>query len=164
MSVRKRTWKTRKNETKGAWIVDYNVNGSRHIETFSRKKDADEREAQVTVDVSKGIHVATSKSVTVAEAGKKWLSDAGGRSTMQRRKNGPGPKLGADNPQAPAITGFDRVANLDQMPAELSRILGNGPASIYWTFLRAEKLRRRPARWNGSVAPIRFLCGPLRLT
>lgn len=42
-----------------------------------------------------------------------------------------GPKLGADNPQAPAITGFDRVDNLDHMPAELARILGNGPASIY---------------------------------
>src|SRR5664279_2911217 len=42
-----------------------------------------------------------------------------------------GPKLGADNPQAPAITGFDRVDNLDRMPAELARILGNGPALIY---------------------------------
>jgi Xaa-Pro aminopeptidase len=42
-----------------------------------------------------------------------------------------GPKLGADNPQAPAITGFDRVDNLDQIPAELARILGNGPATIY---------------------------------
>ncbi|HEY4900710.1 MAG TPA: aminopeptidase P N-terminal domain-containing protein [Terriglobales bacterium] len=42
-----------------------------------------------------------------------------------------GPKLGADNPQAPAITGFDRVDNLDRMPAELARILGNGPAIIY---------------------------------
>src|SRR5271169_6082920 len=28
-----------------------------------------------------------------------------------------GPKLGADNPQAPAITGFDHVDNLDHMPA-----------------------------------------------
>src|SRR5271169_5723852 len=42
-----------------------------------------------------------------------------------------GPKLGADNPQAPAITGFDRVENLDRMPAELARILGQGPASVY---------------------------------
>src|SRR5271157_5461122 len=42
-----------------------------------------------------------------------------------------GPKLGADNPQAPAITGFDRVENLDRMPTELGRILGNGPATIY---------------------------------
>jgi Xaa-Pro aminopeptidase len=42
-----------------------------------------------------------------------------------------GPKLGADNPQAPAITGFDRVDHLDRMPAELAKILGNGPAAIY---------------------------------
>ena len=42
-----------------------------------------------------------------------------------------GPKLGADSPQASAITGFDRVANLDQMPAEVARILGNAAASIY---------------------------------
>jgi Xaa-Pro aminopeptidase len=42
-----------------------------------------------------------------------------------------GPKLGADNPKAAEITGFDRVANLDQMPAELARILGNTSASVY---------------------------------
>src|SRR5271166_4081220 len=42
-----------------------------------------------------------------------------------------GPKLGADNPQAAAITGVDRVANLDQMPAEVARILSSGSASIY---------------------------------
>src|SRR5664279_2719695 len=42
-----------------------------------------------------------------------------------------GPKLGADNPQAPGITGFDSVENLDLMPAELARILGSGPATLY---------------------------------
>ena len=42
-----------------------------------------------------------------------------------------GPKLGPDNPQAPAIRGVDRVANLDQMPAEVARILSSGSASIY---------------------------------
>lgn len=42
-----------------------------------------------------------------------------------------GPKLGADNPQASAITGFDRVENLDRMPTELARILGKIPAAIY---------------------------------
>ena len=42
-----------------------------------------------------------------------------------------GPKLGADNPQAPAITGFDHVENLDRMPAELARMLGKAPAAIY---------------------------------
>ena len=73
MSVRKRTWVTRKGETKEAWIVDYSVKGSRHIETFARKKDADAREALVKVDVSKGIHIAPSKSATVANAGELWI-------------------------------------------------------------------------------------------
>lgn len=42
-----------------------------------------------------------------------------------------GPKLGANNPQAPTITGFERVANLDQMPAELARILTGGSPAVY---------------------------------
>jgi len=67
MSVRKRKWTTRKGEAREAWIVDYTANGSRHIETFERKKDADAREAQVTVDVGKGVHTAASKSMTVAQ-------------------------------------------------------------------------------------------------
>jgi integrase len=73
MSVRKRSWVTRKGETKEAWIVDYALNGSRHIETFKRKKDADAREAQVTVNVGKGIHIAPSKTPTVNEAGDLWI-------------------------------------------------------------------------------------------
>ena len=73
MSVRKRTWTTRKGETKEAWIIDYSVNGTRHIETFARKKDADAREAQITVDVGKNIHIAPSKTPTVKEAGKLWI-------------------------------------------------------------------------------------------
>jgi len=73
MSVRKRTWVTRKGETKEAWIVDYSVNGSRHIETFERKKDADARKAQVTVDVGKGVHIAPNKTPIVKEAGGKWI-------------------------------------------------------------------------------------------
>ena len=73
MSVRKRKWLTRNGEAKEAWIVDYSVNGARHIETFERKKDADAREAQVAVDVGKGIHIAPSKSPTVAQAGARWL-------------------------------------------------------------------------------------------
>ena len=46
MSVRKRTWKTRRGEQKEAWIVDYtDQDGDRHIETFAEKKDADEYHA-----------------------------------------------------------------------------------------------------------------------
>jgi integrase len=62
MAVRKREWTTRKGEAREAWIVDYAVNGSRHIETFERKKDADAREAEVTVNVGKGIHIDADRS------------------------------------------------------------------------------------------------------
>ncbi len=75
MSVRKRTWTTRKGERKEAWIVDYtDQHGNRHIETFQRKKDADDYHAKVRVDVSKGIHMAPSKSATVAEAAELWIN------------------------------------------------------------------------------------------
>ena len=69
MSVRKRVWTTGKGEVKEAWIVDYSVNGSRHMETFARKREADAREAQITVDVGKGTHIAPNKTPTVKEAG-----------------------------------------------------------------------------------------------
>jgi integrase len=76
MSVRKRRWITSKGETKEAWIVDYvDQIGVRHIETFERKKDADEYQATVRVDVRKGTHLAPSKSPTVAEAADTWLKE-----------------------------------------------------------------------------------------
>ncbi|MGB9270767.1 MAG: tyrosine-type recombinase/integrase [Pseudolabrys sp.] len=74
MSVRKRTWTTRKGEQKESWIVDYvDQGGARHIQTFERKKDADDYHAKVKVDVHKGMHTAPSKSITVAEAGEAWI-------------------------------------------------------------------------------------------
>src|SRR5262249_8844117 len=73
MSVRKRVWTTRRGERKEAWIVDYAINGNRHIETFERKKDADAREAEVTVNIGKGTHIAPSTTPIVREAGKLWL-------------------------------------------------------------------------------------------
>ena len=42
-----------------------------------------------------------------------------------------GLKLAADSPKIASITGFDRVASLDQMPAEITRIFGSGGASVY---------------------------------
>jgi integrase len=65
---------------KEAWIVDYvDQMGVRHIETFERKKDADEYQATVKVEVRKGTHVAPSKSPTVAEAADTWLKEAKAR-------------------------------------------------------------------------------------
>lgn len=63
--------KIEKNE---AWVVDYfDGDGDRHIETFAKKKDADNRHAEVTVNVGKGTHTAPSKSATVAEACERWV-------------------------------------------------------------------------------------------
>jgi integrase len=76
MSVRKRRWTTSKGETKEAWIVDYvSQLGKRHIETFERKKEADEHWATVKVDVRTGTHVPKSASPTVAEAADRWLKE-----------------------------------------------------------------------------------------
>jgi integrase len=74
MSVRKRTWKTSNGDTREAWVVDYTDQlGTRHLKTFSRKKDADAYHAQVAVDVGAGIHTPDSKSITLAEAGRLWI-------------------------------------------------------------------------------------------
>ena len=42
-----------------------------------------------------------------------------------------GPKLGSDDPQARTITGFDRVENLDQLRAELAKVLAAGRPAVY---------------------------------
>jgi integrase len=74
MSVRKRTWKTRKGEAREAFIVDYfDQDGERHIRTFEREKDAKDYAAKVRIDVKKGMHTAPSKSITVAEVADRWI-------------------------------------------------------------------------------------------
>ena len=74
MAVRKRIWRTQSGQRREAWIVDYvDQAGDRHIGTFARKKDADAAHAKVNVDVGAGIHIAPSKSITVAEAAKEWI-------------------------------------------------------------------------------------------
>jgi integrase len=84
MSVRKRKWTTSKGEAKEAWIVDYvDGQGDRHIETFERKKDADDFHATVRVDIGKGIHTPASKSKTVAEAARLWVA-AGEHNGLER--------------------------------------------------------------------------------
>jgi integrase len=59
-----------------AWIVDYATNEGRHIKTFAKKKEADEFAATARIEVRHGIHTPSSKSITVAEAGKLWLATA----------------------------------------------------------------------------------------
>ena len=84
MSVRKRSWKAPSGETKEAWIVDYSdQQGARHLKTFARKRDADAYHAVVKVDVRAGIHTADSKSLTIAEAGWRWI-ESGEAAKLER--------------------------------------------------------------------------------
>ena len=48
MAVRKRTWTTKTGETNSAFLVDYyDADGDRHFETFEKKQDAKDREAEI---------------------------------------------------------------------------------------------------------------------
>jgi integrase len=135
MSVRKRTWVTRKGETKEAWIVDYaDQQGVRHIRTFDRKKEAEAHEATVRVDIRAGVH--TSTKVTVARAGEKWLADAEDRlepatleSYRQHLKDHIIPYIGAlklSQLTVPVVREFmDRLRGDGRSPAMIKRVVGD---------------------------------------
>lgn len=75
MSVRKRSWTTRKGQQKVAWVCDYaDQSGKRRLKTFDKKKDADAWAASTRVEISRGEHVADSATITVKEAGKLWIT------------------------------------------------------------------------------------------
>jgi integrase len=75
MSIRKRSWKSADGIEKTAWVVDYvDQGGKRRLKTFERKKEADDFHATAKVEIKAGIHTAQSSSITVAEAGERWLS------------------------------------------------------------------------------------------
>jgi Xaa-Pro aminopeptidase len=61
-----------------------------------------------------------------------------------------GPKLGPENPEAPKITGFDRVEEMGQLPAEAAKYLGGGRAAIYTDVAG-------PFQPSMSVEPLAFL-------
>jgi integrase len=79
MSVRKRTRTTPKGERKEAWVVNYRdkaKGGARVQRTFHLKKEADAFVVDMKGEVRDGIHIARSKSVTVALAGGEWIKTA----------------------------------------------------------------------------------------
>jgi len=61
-----------------------------------------------------------------------------------------GPKLGSENPDAAKLTGFDRVEALDNMRADLSRMLSQTRSAIY-TDVPA------PGQSSNSTTPIEWL-------
>jgi integrase len=75
-SVRKRAWVTSKGVEKTAWVVDYTHRGKQHIKTFPTKREAVAWRADMQHEVKQGTHTPASKSITVAEAGALWLSQA----------------------------------------------------------------------------------------
>jgi integrase len=84
MSVRKRTWKTRKGVLKHSFVLDYvDQHGKRHIETYKTEREAKKRAIDIGMAVKQGTHTAHSDSITVAQAGVNWL--ANGRATPLER-------------------------------------------------------------------------------
>jgi integrase len=95
MSIRKRTWTTEAGEERSAWIVQYSTaeldkrgKRARHIRTFDLKKDAVDFHAQVAIDLKRGTHTPTSRSVTVATAGNEWLDSCGDLERTSRDQYG----------------------------------------------------------------------------
>lgn len=93
MSIRKRTWRTESGEERSAYVVQYSTSEKdargkrkRHIKTFDRKKDAEDFQAQVRIDVKRGVHTPHSRSITVEDAGRLWIDGCGDleRSTVDQ--------------------------------------------------------------------------------
>src|SRR3984885_8407137 len=84
MSVRKRAWTTSKGEHKEAWVVDYvDQADKRRLKTFTKKKTADNFAATANVEIRAGVHTADSASITIAEAGKRWI-ETGEKAGLER--------------------------------------------------------------------------------
>jgi integrase len=78
MAVEKRTWTTKSGE-RTAWVVRYyDADGKYRTKTFKRERDAKDWDAQVKVDLNKGIHRPDSTSITVSEAARLWLERCAG--------------------------------------------------------------------------------------
>lgn len=75
MSVRKREWAS-KNGARNAWILTYfDQTGVKRQETFDREREAKAREAEIAVNIRKGVHTARATSKTVAQVGARWIED-----------------------------------------------------------------------------------------
>ena len=72
-SVKKRRW-THKGVTKEAWVLRYSDHGGKkRLKTFATKKDADKHRTKIQIELEGGFHVADAASMTIREAGEKWL-------------------------------------------------------------------------------------------
>jgi integrase len=130
MSVRRRVWKNKSGDRREAWVLDYyDRNGARHTETYTRKRDADAREAAVQVNIRAGIHTATANSIIVADAAADWI--AGVELEQRERSTVTQYRQHIDLHIVPRI-GYEKLAGLttprittfrDELLANLSRAL-----------------------------------------
>jgi integrase len=73
-TIRKRTWTTRKGESKTAWTANYpDQAGMWHLKTFPTKKAADAWLTKTKKEVMDGTHTPDSATATVADAAGLWL-------------------------------------------------------------------------------------------
>jgi integrase len=91
VAVRKRSWKTQRGEIREAWLVAYtDQTGARRFETFDRRRDADARDAEIKVELRRGIHTPISTGDTVAAAFASWIDHCRAegleRSTIKQRQ------------------------------------------------------------------------------
>jgi Xaa-Pro aminopeptidase len=61
-----------------------------------------------------------------------------------------GPKLGPENPEAPKLTGFDRVEDMSKLPEEVMKLLSGPHPSIYTDLASQDQI-------SASAAPLTFL-------
>ena len=75
MSIRKQVWPNQAGQQRVAWVVDYmDQQGKRRHRTFKLKSDATSFVATTTVQISEGVHVADSASITIKDAAEDWIT------------------------------------------------------------------------------------------
>jgi integrase len=135
MSVRKRTWRNGDGSQGEAWVVNYtDAGGKRRLKSFDRKRDAESFETAVGVNVRTGIHVPDSQSITIAEAGRLWLTscEAAGleRSTLDAYRQRVAlhivPLIGAvklSQLSAPRVRAFEDALRRDRSPTMVHQVI-----------------------------------------
>jgi integrase len=128
--VRKRTWGKGEGQ-KTAWVADYSdTQSKRHIETFARKKDADDWLVAARGEIARGVHTPENASITVAEAAELWIEkgrlEALERSTLLAYRNH------VDLHIKPSRIGSEKLARLSTPAIEMFRDISCARAPGRW--------------------------------
>jgi hypothetical protein len=74
MSIRKRQWRNANGTITIKFLVDYrDQHGTRRFKQFAHKREAAAYRDKTGMQVRDGVHVPDAASVTVAQAGDRWL-------------------------------------------------------------------------------------------